>query len=148
VTLACANALRAKTILFQSPASFKPTKENIANLEEFFSRLERDNGSGGQFHFCWEPRGDWDSKVVKSLCERLNLWHAVDPFVNESVTPGSLYFRLHGRGGWRYVYEEDELRELAAILAEPSAEDKQPYVFFNNVRMTEDALRFRKIIGE
>src|SRR5215207_1854210 len=47
-TLDCARALQAKTVLFQCPASFKPYRENIANLEKFFSRIER-----GELNFAW-----------------------------------------------------------------------------------------------
>lgn len=138
VTLACAEALQAKTILFQCPASFKQNAENISNLEKFFSGITRK-----KFNLCWEPRGDWDGKVVKSICEALKLWHVVDPFVGKTVTPGKCYFRLHGRKGWRYKYEEGELEELAAMLPE----DKSSYVFFNNIHMTEDALRFQEILN-
>ena len=162
VTRACARALAARTILFQCPASFKQTKENISNLEKFFGNINREN-SGEQLSFCWEPRGDWEPKLVKSICKTLNLWHAVDPFKAESVTPGRLYFRLHGKGGWRYEYEEAELRELAGLLisagAEPAADppsqvvsppgvvdaNETPYIFFNNARMTQDALRFHAL---
>ena len=138
-TLACAEALKAKTILFQCPASFKQTRENISNLENFFSSIKR-----GAFNFCWEPRGDWESKIVKGICEALKLWHVVDPFVGKTVTPNRCYFRLHGRKGWRYKYEEGELEELAAMLPE----SQSAYVFFNNIHMTEDALRFREIVKE
>ncbi len=148
VTLACARALKARTILFQCPASFKQSPENIANLEQFFSTTKRQKNDHEQFNFCWEPRGDWDKKVVKSLCKSLNLWHAVDPFTTESVTPRDLYFRLHGRSGWRYEYDEGELRELAGLLPNRIAKNKMPYVFFNNVRMIQDALTFQKIIKE
>lgn len=137
VTLACAEALQAQTILFQCPASFKQTKENIANLEKFFSHLNR-----GKFNLCWEPRGAWDDEIVKGICQSLNLWHVVDPFVRKTVTPSRCYFRLHGRTGWRYKYEEGELEELALMLPE----DESSYVFFNNIHMTEDALRFREIL--
>ena len=137
VTLASAKALRAKTILFQCPASFKQTRENISNLEKFFTSVKR-----GRFNFCWEPRGDWGDEVVRSICRELNLWHVVDPFVRRSVTPGKCYFRLHGRTGWRYKYEEGELAELALML--PA--NKSSYIFFNNIRMTEDALKFREMI--
>ncbi len=135
-TLACAEALQAKTILFQCPASFKQSTDNILNLDKFFSSINR-----GNLNFCWEPRGDWDSKVVKSICADLKLWHVVDPFVGKTVTPSKCYFRLHGRKGWRYKYEESELEELATML--PS--NRSSYVFFNNIHMTEDALRFREI---
>ena len=137
VTLACAKALKAKTILFQCPASFKQTRENISNLEKFFSSIKR-----GRLNFCWEPRGDWDDEVVKGICRNLNLWHVVDPFVRRSVTPAKCYFRLHGRNGWRYKYEEGELSELATMLPE----NKSSYVFFNNIQMTADALEFREIV--
>lgn len=138
-TLACAEALRAKTILFQCPASFKPYTENIKNLEKFFKGINR-----GQMNFCWEPRGDWDDKIVRDICERLDLWHVVDPLKNRTVTPDRCYFRLHGMTGWRYKYEEGELEELATLL--PA--NKTSYVFFNNIYMTEDAVRFQEIIEE
>jgi uncharacterized protein YecE (DUF72 family) len=138
-TLACAQALKAETILFQCPASFKQTRENISNLESFFSSINR-----GALNFCWEPRGDWDGRIVKGICEALKLWHVVDPFVGKTATPNRCYFRLHGRKGWRYKYEEGELEELAMMLPE----SENSYVFFNNIHMTEDALRFREIVKE
>ena len=147
VTLACAGALKARTILFQCPASFKQTRENIANLEQFFSNVNR-RQNREQLNFCWEPRGDWDNEVVKSLCTTLNLWHAVDPFTSKSVTPRNLYFRLHGKSGWRYEYDEAELLEVAALLPNRVARKTAPYVFFNNVRMIQDALAFKAMVKE
>ena len=147
VTLASAKALEARSILFQCPASFKQTQENISNLEEFFSSINRGKHHE-QLNFCWEPRGDWDSSVIKGICETLGLWHAVDPFLAESVTQDKLYFRLHGRSGWRYEYDESELRELAAMLPETRTESRVAYVFFNNSRMTQDAVRFQAIIHD
>ncbi|MFN2393023.1 MAG: DUF72 domain-containing protein [Pyrinomonadaceae bacterium] len=138
-TLACAKALRAKTVLFQCPASFKPTRENIANLEIFFTSIKR-----GKLNFGWEPRGAWDDATVKSICKDLKLWHVVDPFDKITVTPENCYYRLHGRTGWRYKYEESELEELAEMLPKR----KLSYVFFNNIEMIEDALTFQKIIKE
>jgi uncharacterized protein YecE (DUF72 family) len=137
-TLACAEALKARTILFQCPASFKPTNENIENLQTFFSKANR-----GKLNFCWEPRGAWDDKIVKSLCGELNLWHVVDPLVKRTVTPKNCYFRLHGIGDWRYKYEDGELEELASILPDK----RLSYVFFNNNEMTDDAVRFMKIVA-
>ena len=138
ITLASANALKARTILFQCPASFKPSEENIASMEKFFSSIDRHD-----LNLCWEPRGGWDGEVVKSICTRLRLWHVVDPFVGKTQTPDQCYFRLHGRNGWRYQYESDELVELAAALPK----NKAGYVFFNNSKMTEDALRFCRILS-
>jgi len=150
-TLTCARALKAKTILFQCPASFKQTKENIANLKKFLSSIDRKNKDASSLNLCWEPRGDWDLKVVKSICDELDLWHVVDPFIAKSVTPDKVYYRLHGRNGWRYEYDDIELRELAAMLPAASSESTKvdihhPYVFFNNVSMTRDALTFRAMV--
>lgn len=148
VTLAGARALKASTILFQCPASFKQTKENITSVEKFFGALSRRTDHEDTYRFCWEPRGDWDPKVIRRICNNVQLWHAVDPFVSESMTPARRYFRLHGRNGWRYEYDENELRELADILAKSPPRSQTPYVFFNNARMTEDALKFQAITRE
>jgi uncharacterized protein YecE (DUF72 family) len=138
VTRECAAALKARAVLFQCPASFRPLPENVENLRAFFGRA----GKRGRLAFCWEPRGGWPGSLVKELCEELDLWHVVDPFVERTVTPRRCYFRLHGRKGWRYKYEEGELEELASMLPRASAS----YVFFNNVHMLEDAERFREIV--
>jgi uncharacterized protein YecE (DUF72 family) len=138
VTLACAQALRAKTILFQCPASFRQNQENIKNLEKFFETVER-----AGLNFAWEPRGEWNAAIVRGICENLALWHAVDPFAIPTTTPEKCYYRLHGRTGFRYQYEEDELTELAELLPEKETS----YVFFNNRYMLEDALLFQKITG-
>ncbi|HEX8890919.1 MAG TPA: DUF72 domain-containing protein [Pyrinomonadaceae bacterium] len=139
VTLDSAKAVQAEAVLFQCPASFKPTKTNMENMRKFFRKTatERD-----RLAFCWEPRGDWPREVVKALCEELDLWHAVDPFSARTVTPERCYFRLHGRRGWRYSYENDELEELFSMLPE----GRESYVFFNNIKMIEDAVRFQEIV--
>jgi len=136
-TLASAKALAARTILFQCPASFRQNEENTARLESFFNRIDRND-----LNLCWEPRGDWDRTIVKSICEGLDLWHVVDPFVSRTVTPDRSYFRLHGKHGWRYQYEPGELEELAAMLPKQG----NCYVFFNNSKMTEGALEFCKLV--
>ena len=139
VTRECARALKARAVLFQCPASFKPTGENVEHMRRFFQGVER-----GRLVFAWEPRGGWPRELVKELCEELKLRHAVDPFSERSVTPGKCYFRLHGRRGWRYKYEDDELEELATMLPQRATS----YVFFNNVEMRDDAGRFRRIVEE
>jgi uncharacterized protein YecE (DUF72 family) len=137
-TLASAEALRAKTILFQCPASFTPTEEHVANIGRFFRSIDRHD-----LNLCWEPRGNWDPAMVKSICARLRLCHVIDPFVGKTETPNNCYFRLHGRNGWRYQYETGELEELADLVRERDA-----YVFFNNTTKTDDALSFCKILSE
>ena len=136
LTRECAGALGAGAILFQCPASFKPTAGNVENMRRFFRGAGREG-----LVFGWEPRGGWPPPLVGELCEELGLWHVVDPFSERTLTPGRCYFRLHGRKGWRYKYEEGELEELHSMLPRDAAS----YVFFNNVEMLDDAARFRAI---
>lgn len=131
-----AQALKAKLIIFQCPASFKPTPENIGNMEDFFTKAER-----GGLLFGWEPRGKWKSQEIEGLCRSLGLLHIVDPFKSK-VAYGSIhYFRLHGRGGYRYKYSPEELLELREW-----AKERPTWVMFNNVYMLDDALRFSQIL--
>ena len=140
LTLECAKALRARTILFQCPARFQPLPENILNLKQFFSTIDR-----GDLNFAWEPRGKlWEDAVIKEICDELDLWHCVDPFARPTVTPEKCYYRLHGIPRWRYTYEDDELTELVSLLPN----DRLSYVFFNNITMKEDAVRFKNIVEE
>ena len=137
--LAAVQVLKAKTILFQCPSSFKQTAENIARMEKFFCSIDRQD-----LNLCWEPRGDWDAGVVSSICVSLELCHVVDPFIAKTVTPDKYYFRLHGRSSWRYQYELGELKELATSVVEC----ERSYVFFNNSKMTDDALIFCKVVSD
>jgi uncharacterized protein YecE (DUF72 family) len=137
ITLACAAALKARTLLFQCPAKFRPTDENIENLKQFFQNLDRKS-----LNLAWEPRGDWDKNVIKTLCDKLDLWHAVDPFSTPTLTPENCYYRLHGHPRWRYTYEDSELDELVYLLPN----DRLSYVFFNNITMKADAMRFERVV--
>lgn len=138
VTSESAEALRAAAVLFQCPASFRPIKSNIENMRKFFRQIK-----AKRLRLCWEPRGDWPREVVKELCDEFDLWHVVDPFAGRTVTPEKPYFRLHGRRGWRYAYEDAELEELYSMLTPES----EAYVFFNNIKMVEDAFRFQEIVA-
>lgn len=93
-TYEIAKALNARIVVFQTPPSFKPEKNNISNLRNFFSSI-----SG--FKFVWEVRGEWKEKEIKTLCEELNLIHSVDPFVSKQLYGDIAYFRLHGIGGYK-----------------------------------------------
>ena len=137
LTFECAKALRARTLLFQCPARFQPLPENILNFKQFFTEIER-----GDLNFAWEPRGNWDDRTIAELCEELDLWHCVNPFERPTLTPERVYYRLHGIPRWRYTFEDGELEELAASLPK----NDLSYVFFNNITMKEDALRFETIV--
>ena len=140
-TIAVAKALDAKFVLFQCPASFRSSKENVANLRRFFERAKR-----GKFVIGWEPRGIWDAKLVADLCRELDLVHVADPFQNPPATRIPLrYFRLHGLTGTKHRFSDEELRELLGFCRE----EKTPaYCFFNNASMLTDARRFAQLVQE
>lgn len=135
VTREAGAALEAEVLLFQCPASFTPSEENLNNFRGFFEAIDR-----GPFRLAWEPRGAWPADVVARLCEDLGLMHAVDPFMNASVT-GEAYFRLHGRGGYRYSYTQEDLLALLDLCRPHNL----CYVYFNNMTMFQDALAFGRM---
>lgn len=137
-TLACADLLRATAILFQCPASFRATDENVANLRAFMRRVERRPG----VRFLWEPRGPWPDDLVATLCRELDLTHVVDPFERATMTPEAIYYRLHGITGSRHVYSDEELAKLAAMLRPAGRQ----YVLFNNIPRAGDAERFKRLL--
>jgi uncharacterized protein YecE (DUF72 family) len=140
-TLACAAALKATRVLFQCPSSFTPTREHVRDLRDFFARIERPRR---KLDCLWEPRGNWPQELIRELCGELDLTHVVDPFAARTLTPERCYYRLHGRSGWRYQYEDDELAELISMLPPKGVS----YVLFNNVRMLDDAARFQALVRE
>lgn len=137
VTLDCTRALRARILIFQCPASFTPTDENIANVRGFFDAI-RPDAEG--LTLGWEPRGDWPRDLIKSLVKSLGLLYVVDPFKNEPL-PGRLrYFRLHGKTSYFDKYTAQDLRALRSMCR------ANTYVMFNNVPMVEDSRRFLSLL--
>ena len=140
----CAEALSASAMLFQCPASFRPEPENVRRMESFFERIERPRA-----RLLWEPRGGaWkaERELALSLCRALDLVHVVDPFVTPPQVGHPVYWRLHGIGGARHSYSDDELRKLARML-ERAARAGPAYVMFNNMPRIRDASRFLQILG-
>lgn len=136
-TFAVAKELGVFLVLFQSPASFRQTKENIGALRRFFERAKRDKFSLG-----WEPRGPWERETIGDLCRELDLIHVVDPLVTDpAVTGKTRYYRLHGIGGRSHRYTDDEMAKLKRLCAGRSP----AYCLFNNIGMVRDAQRFAKL---
>ncbi|MEW6569878.1 MAG: DUF72 domain-containing protein [Nitrospirota bacterium] len=132
-----ADTLSARVIVFQCPPSFIPTEENKKNLKQFFSRIDRN-----KYIPVWEPRGKWEPKDINPLCKELDLVHVVDPFTSSSMYGESFYYRLHGRGGYRYKYTKEDLEHLQRLI--PA--EKSGYVMFNNIYMFEDAAAFKELV--
>jgi len=153
-----AEALHARFILFQTPASFHPGASHLRDLYRFFKRIRRRRSV-----FVWEPRGGWDDRVVSKVCADLDLVHGADPLLRRalgSAVPGGCrssapggggrprYFRMHGRMEGRrlvysHAYSDAELEALRRLCAGAGA-----FVYFNNAEMWRDAGRFRELMEE
>lgn len=137
-TLDCAAILKATAILFQCPASFLATDENVRGMREFFTTIQRPAG----VRLLWEPRGPWPDDVVSSQCSDLDLVQAVDPFIRLSLTPQFVYWRLHGNKSHYARYTDKELQQIHVWLP-PAGTDA--YVMFNNIPRIHDVKRFREL---
>ena len=142
--------LETKIVLFQSPASFQPSLNNIKRMKAFFTRIEKDD-----LICAWEPRGQWNEKpeLITELCSNLNLIHCVDPLRNEPRCFGNqsiAYFRLHGFGKpsmYNYQFSDLELTNLIKIIKELSTHLSDIFVFFNNSNCYEDSLRLEQLLS-
>jgi len=134
-TLKEAEALEAKIIIFQLPPSFCPESQNLENMARFFSSVKTDGLSLGIELRCKE----WKGKV-EELCREFGLFHVVDPFSWERECGEVKYFRLHGKGGYRYRFTEEDFSFLKEIS------DRDTYIIFNNIYALEDARRFKDFI--
>jgi uncharacterized protein YecE (DUF72 family) len=133
-----ANALDSEIVVFQTPPSFGPTSKNISNLREFFDKCQRDKLLLG-----WEPRGEWSPDEAGRLCHELGLIHVVDPFTCREKAGNIIYWRLHGIGGYRHRYTNEELAKLISFLRK--SRKQKAYILFNNINMWEDALRLQAL---
>ncbi len=138
-TLEAARILRATAILFQCPASFRQTPENIDAMRRFFATIGREEG----VRYLWEPRGPWADDVVLSLCRDLDLVHAVDPFIRPSLTPELTYWRLHGNKSHYASYTDDELEQIRRWIPDRG----ECYIMFNNIPRVGDVRRFRALLA-
>ena len=139
----CANVIGATGMLFQCPATFGPTPENVRAMRQFFERVQRPNA-----RLLWEPRGRaWvaNREMALAICTDLDLVYVVDPFVTPPPTGQAVYWRLHGLGGARHSYTDEELRQLYTLLVHANGASPA-YVLFNNLPRVADARRFASVV--
>ena len=137
-----ANVLRAKILLFQSPTSFRPTKENLEKVKNFFEKIKRED-----LILVWGVRwrDSWTPEIVKNFFSSLDINQCVDPLRQECFYyKDLLYYRLHGFGQpmYNYQFSDEELKRVAEKCKEKT------YVLFNNGTCYEDALRFKGIMTQ
>jgi uncharacterized protein YecE (DUF72 family) len=141
-----ANAGKLGALLSQFPPSFK----NDAYGRQIIGALAN---SFGQYPLAVELRHrSWsDDRSTEKLLNELNIaWVQIDePKFGSSIAPelpvtsDMAYFRFHGRNAedwwtgdaetrYRYLYSEEEIKELAERVKIAAARTKLLFAFFNN----------------
>jgi uncharacterized protein YecE (DUF72 family) len=111
-TKAAAEALDAKVIVFDTPASFQPGPDRLRDMYRFFKVLAR-----GRFTCVWQPRGpSWETALADRVCGELGLIRAFDPLKERGPERGAFrYLRPQGpRMGAFSVDNLSTLREAAS----------------------------------
>ncbi|MEB3859776.1 MAG: DUF72 domain-containing protein, partial [Desulfurococcales archaeon] len=146
-TLRAARSLDASIIVFQTPGSFKPEKENMRNLEAFMESIDAKG-----YTLAWEPRGEWWDKpgLLRELAEKLDIAIVGDPLMGKApiCNRGLCYYRLHGIGGretnYKYKYTDEDLSRLYREISKLGSQEN--YILFNNIHAFDDALRFKNLV--
>lgn len=90
-TKAAAEALGAKIVVFETPASFQPGPDRLRDLYRFFKGAVR-----GKLSFVWQPRGaDW-SVLADKVSADLGLIRAFDPLRQPPPKGGRLRYLRPG----------------------------------------------------
>lgn len=140
-TAALARTLKARAVLFTTPASFYPNANLLRDFYAFFKSIRR-----GEFALAWEPKGPWEDDVVRRVCRDLDLVHASDPLRREPLSGVWRYYRLHGaylgrRIDYSHGFTEGELAKVAAL-----AKGSPSYVFLSNKSKWDDARRLKRAV--
>ena len=137
-TLEVCRALEASKLVIQLPPKLE-WREYMRETLEYISRYG--------YTLCLEPRNKtWFQEEVIKILKDLGIVFVTDPFKDGIVDIHEelIYLRLHGIGGYKYRYTDEDLRRLYDMVVEYS--DKDVYILFNNVYMYQDALRFMELI--
>jgi len=119
--------------LFQFPASFKATAENIKRLEEF---LEFISSTNLRFTFEFRHKSWCDENIYKILKKYNSAWVIADspryPKA-EVVTADFVYIRMHGsKILFASKYTDEELKTLAQKINKWLKKGLDVYTYFNN----------------
>ncbi len=148
------NALNLKEklgpILFQFPASFKTTEENIERLEKFLQLINK-----RKLRYAFEFRHkSWCDKKIYNLLKKYKVaWVIADsPSYpkTEEITCDFAYARMHGsKVMFTSNYTKKELQDLAKKIKKWLKQNLDVYVYFNNDAMgyaIENAKMLKRLI--
>lgn len=134
-TRAALEALGARLVLFETPASFAPGPDRLRDLYRFFKALPR-----GKWTPVWAPRGAEWGPLADKVCADLGLERAYDPLREPGPSRGRLRYLRPGvpRGAFLGV---DELSTIARAVERGPA-----YVVFSHRTAFPDAARLQALL--
>ncbi|MGQ9514227.1 MAG: DUF72 domain-containing protein [Thermoproteota archaeon] len=139
--------LRSQALVYTTPPTFEPNRENLARAIKFFTEAER-----GRFELVWETRGSsWRSsknrETLRRILKELDLVHSVDlTYMEPAYEKELIYSRIFGQtkettGHNQYRMREDQLGKVVSKVGKYLQQKKRVMVAFHTVRMYEDAAR-------
>jgi uncharacterized protein YecE (DUF72 family) len=134
-----AEILDAKAIVFHTPSSFTPTRENRENFARFFGSLER-----GPYHLAWEPDGMWEDEEIEALCREFGLIAVIDPLVCRPCSGEAFYFRIREKTRGRGAHGEDDFFQIHSRAVAGEERVGEGFFIWNTRDAVGDAHRFRK----
>jgi uncharacterized protein YecE (DUF72 family) len=130
-TKAAAEALGAKLIVFETPASFQPGPDRLRDMYRFFKVLAR-----GRFTCVWHPRGAaWERRLVDKVCAELGLVRAFDPLKDRAPERGAFRY-LRPLGPRTGALSVDNMSTISE-----AAREKPTYLVFSHRDAFRDAER-------
>lgn len=135
-TKAGAEALGAKIVVFETPASFQPGSDRLRDMYRFFKGAAR-----GKLTFVWHPKGtEWGSLEDK-VCAELGLIRAFDPLRHAPPRKGVFLYMRPGLARMATV-GVDNMATIAAAAAEVPS-----YVALSHRAAFRDAERLKDLLG-
>jgi uncharacterized protein YecE (DUF72 family) len=126
-----AEALGAKTVIFETPSSFQPGPDRLRDFYRFFKALPR-----GRFACVWQPRGaSWEGALADKICADLGLIRAFDPLKERAPERGAFRY-LRPQGPRVGVLSVDSMSTIVAC-----ARERPSYVVFSHRDAFRDADR-------
>lgn len=120
--------------LFQMPANFKFTPENIDTVKSFFNAKQVASSIVAHRKAVIEFRDSswWSTRALKEI-EKIGIaFCSVDApaLPNTIIRAGdAIYLRLHGTSTWyNYLYPEQKLKEIVADITSMEAQKKAIYL--------------------
>lgn len=134
-TKAGAEALGAKIVVFETPASFQPGSDRLRDMYRFFKGAQR-----GKLTFVWHPRGAEWASLEDKVCADLGLIRAFDPLRQAPPRKGVFLYMRPGLSGMGTLGVDN----MATIAG--AAVDAPAYVALSHRAAFRDAERLRDLL--